>query len=127
MGTVVYEDRPGVVNLSGNFANLQQVDDAVDDYLQKKNTVTILHLQKTTDWQYETEARLISVDFDLPANQFDKPLDGLPVGNALKAVILGEDHVDPMKSASEIRKQLGAHFEVMQCHWKDGLPTLKNL
>jgi len=127
IGSVMYEDRPAKVELSGIFATRQDVDDAVENYLDCKGTVIGLHLQKTTEWRYENEARLICVDFDLPAGQFDKPLDGLPVGEALKAVILGEAHEDPSGSASQIRTQLGGHVAVMQCHWTDGKPSLEVL
>jgi Protein of unknown function (DUF2971) len=124
IGSVTYEDRPAKVELSGIFANRQDVDDAIENYLDRKGMVIELHLQKTTEWKYENEARLICVDFDLPAGQFDKPIDGLPVGEALKAVILGEAHVDPLGSANQIRSQLGSDVAVMQCHWTDGKPRL---
>ncbi len=127
MGSVEYEDRPARVELSGSFATVRDVDDAVDEYLNHQGAIVELHLQKTTDWSYENEARIICVDFDLPATEFDQPLDGLPIGQALKAVILGDAHDDPSGSAQSIRKHLGSGMAVMRCSWADGRPRLEVL
>jgi hypothetical protein len=124
MGSVVYEDRPAKVELSGTFATVQDVDVAVDSYLNRQGAIVELHLQKTTDWSYENEARIVCVDFDLPVSEFDQPLDGLPIGKAIKAVILGEAHHHPSASTKSIRAHLGANMAVMHCSWVDGRPRL---
>jgi hypothetical protein len=127
IGEVTYEDSPAKIELSGVYASTHDVDDAVNNHLDGKGTVAVLHLQKTTEWRYENEARLISVDFDLRTDQLDKPLDGLVVGDALKAVVLGEAHEDPAWTASEVRSHTTGDVAVMQCHWTSGKPTLQVL
>lgn len=127
IGSVEYRDTPARVELSGNLATLADVDIAVEHHLDRRGTVTALHLQKTTEWQYEHEARLLAVDFDLPPTDFDKPLDGLPLGDALKAVVVGEAHVNPRATASAVRSSLGAGIEVLQCDWTGGVPRLHRI
>lgn len=66
----------------------------------------------------------MAVDFDLPPAEFNNSLDGLPLGDALKAAVLGEAYANPGATASLVRSTLGTDIEVMRCEWTLGVQRL---
>jgi hypothetical protein len=126
-GAVTYEDKPVDIPISGTFASIGEVDDAIDKFLGQRWTIQRLHMTKNLDWRTETEIRLAMVDLKLPEQEFDTPLY-IPMRNALKAVILGSEYPAPRLVTEGTRKLLGTRApEFFQCTWRGGVPKLAAL
>jgi hypothetical protein len=124
---VTYEDKPVNIPISGTFISISEVDDAIDRFLSQRWTIQRLHMTKNRDWHTETEFRLAMIDLKLPEREFDTPLY-IPLGNMLKAVILGSEYPAPRLVAEGARKLLGTRVpEFFRCTWHGGVPKLTAL
>ena len=126
-GEVRYADRPIEIPISGTFRTMDEVNAAIEDLADKRWSISDLHMTKNLDWQYETEVRLAFIDLKLPDHELDTPLN-VPLGNALKAVIFGEQYPAPDLLVHGARSLLGTAVpEFFQCSWVDGNPRLQRI
>jgi hypothetical protein len=123
-GKVKYADLPIEIPISGTFQTMDEVNAAIEDFTDKRWSISGLHMTKNLDWQYETEVRLAFIDLKLPDHELDTPIY-VPVGTALKAVILGEQYPAPDLLAHGARALLGTTApEFFRCSWVGGSPSL---
>ena len=126
-GWITYADEPIRVDLTGAFADQASLDQAIEDLLDKRWTLSGLHMSKNLDWAYETELRIASVDLHLDNHEMGTPLS-ISLGDCLKAVIFGDEHPAPSVIAGGVQADMGPDApEFFQCHWIDGAPGLSPL
>jgi hypothetical protein len=126
-GEVKYADRPIEIPISGAFGTIDEVNAAIEEFADKRWSVSDLHMTMNLDWQYETEIRLAFIDLKLPDHEFDTPIC-VPLGTALKAVILGEQYPAPDLLVHGARSLLGtAAPEFLRCSWVGGRPNLQRI
>ena len=125
-GRINYVDEPIHIDLRGTFHDQLGLDSALEDLLSTRWAISGLHMTKNTDWAYETEFRIAVAQIDLPADELDTPLM-IPLGDALRAVVFGDAHPNPIALAEEVRNALAVAPEFYQCVWVNGSPTLKAL
>ncbi|WP_367180041.1 DUF2971 domain-containing protein [uncultured Phycicoccus sp.] len=124
-GRVRYADVPITIGLAGSFADQSALDDALENFLDQRYTISDLHMLKNTDWSDEMEVRLATIDLSLSEIEMDKPLS-FPIGACLRGVVFGDAHASPQLVASGIRSEMGtAAPEMFLCRWTDGLPNLQ--
>lgn len=126
-GRVIYRDEPNLIDLTGEFADQASLDQALEDHLDARKTISGLHMTKNRNWEYETEVRIATIDLHLADHDFDTPLQ-MPLGDSLRGVIIGDAHPAPLVIAAGVRAELGPHApEFFQCHWMNGAPQLTQL
>lgn len=124
VGRVVYSDKS--LRLAIKLVDIDRQDalGVLDDYQIEKGVAGELYFTKSTEWESETEFRIVVVHWNLPSDELSRPLR-IPFGPALAAVILGERF-----PASDLDRVLEAtrHYagvEVLLCRWESGAPRLE--
>lgn len=126
-GAITYSDQPITIDLTGKFSSQDSLDEAIERYLDTQWKQFNLHMTKTRDWAYENEWRIATIDPNLADDQLDTP-EKVPLGDCLKAVILGDGHPAPRIIADGIRAAFDSRApEFFQCNWSDGAPSLTPL
>ena len=126
-GRVRYLDEPILIDISGRFADEPSLDQAIEDHLDARGSIAGLHMIKNTDWSYEAEVRLATIDLRAKSSDLDTPLY-LDLGRCLVGVIVGDAHSAPSIVADGIRADMGADApEMFQCRWVDGAPHLSSV
>jgi hypothetical protein len=124
-GYVEYRDVPVIVHIDGTYTTLDQLRERLDDSSAKAPFITDLYLTKCTDWAAEREYRIVQVLWDLPDAELDDPMY-VPIGGALKAVILGEVYRDVATLKRDLfRVSRGNPPDLFRCAWRDGAPGLE--
>jgi hypothetical protein len=124
VGRVEYVDGPLDIALHDKVDDETSLDEAIEKLLDAKGTIEHLHLTKNRDWSYEAEVRMAVVHADAHPDDLHSPLY-VPLGSALKAVILGEAHPSPAMTAAGVKHLLQDDPpEIYSIGWSSGIPTL---
>ena len=126
-GRVEYTDLPIEIDLSADIASNDELEGVLDNYTSGRYVASQLYMTKLQDWQSEREFRAINILWNMPPSyDLAEPLM-VPLGQALKAVILGEDFPDhAIAEVVDCIPPIGvAKPEVLRCTWTGGVPFLE--